>query len=105
MELMGCVRRNVDGVAGPYDGLLTAKRGLDLALEQDERLFEIMAMGWRAAPGRNMHIDKTKAFSGGIAGQQQGVSVSHDADVNQVLVLIGLNKRQKAVEIVGRHRR
>jgi hypothetical protein len=38
-------------------------------------------MGWRAAPRRNMHIDEIKAFSGGIAGHQQCVGISHDTDV------------------------
>jgi hypothetical protein len=50
-----------------------------------------------------MHIDETKAFSGGIARHKQGVGISHDADVSQVLVLVWLGKRQNAVEIVERN--
>jgi hypothetical protein len=52
-----------------------------------------------------MHIDETKASSGGIARHKQGVGISHEANVSQVLVFfwlgkVRLGKRQRAVEIV-----
>ena len=103
MKLVRCIRRNVDCVARSYDGFCATESSLQLTFQQDEGLFEIVAMGWRAAPRRNMHIDETKAFSGGIARHKQGVGISHDADVSQVLVLVWLGKCQSAAEIVRRN--
>ena len=103
MELVRCIRRNVDRIARSYDRFCTAEGSIQFTFEQDKSLFEIVAMGWRAAPRRNMHIDETKAFSGGIARHKQGVGISHDADVSQVLVLVWLGKCQSAAEIVRRN--
>ena len=104
MKLVRCIRRNVDCVARLYDRFCAAESSLQLAFQQDKGFFEIVAMGWRAASRRNMHVDETKASSRGIARYEQGVGISHDADVSQVLILVWLGKRQNAVEIVVRNR-
>jgi len=100
MKLVRCIGRNVDGVARSYDKFCSTEGSLQLTFEQDKGLFEIVAMGWRTAPWRDMHIDETKAVSGGIACHKQSVGISHDADVSQALVLVWSDKRQNAVEIV-----
>ena len=104
MKLVRRIRRNVDCIARSYNRLCTTERSLQFTFQQDKSLFEIVAMGWRAAPRRNMHIDETKASCGGIARQKQGVGISHDADVSQALVIVWLGKRQSAIEIVKRNR-
>ena len=104
MKLVRRIRRNVDCIAGAHDRFRSTEGSFQLTFEQDKGLFEIVAMGWRATPRRDMHIDDTKSSIGGIAIDKQGVGISHDADVAQVLVLVWLGKRQSAVEIVKRNR-
>jgi len=100
MKLVRCIRRNVDRIACSHDRFCTTEGSFQLTFEQDKGLFEIVAMGWRAASRRDMHIDETKAVSRGIARHKQSVGISHDADVSQVLILVWLGKRQNAVEII-----
>src|ERR1039458_175541 len=100
MKLVRCIRRNIDCVARSYDRFCTTEGSLQFTFQQDKGLFEIVAMGWRATPRRNMHVHDTEAFSGGIARHKQGVGISHDADMSQVVVLVWLGKRQNAAEIV-----
>ena len=58
---MGRVGGDVDGLAGPYGGLRSAKGGFHLAVEEDEGLFEVVAMRRWAAAWRDVHVDEAEA--------------------------------------------
>jgi len=67
-ELVRGVGGAVNGLARGYDGLCSAKDGLDLAFENNERFFKVVAVRRRSASRRNVHVDQAKAVSGVLAG-------------------------------------
>ena len=58
------VGRDIGGFAGADDGFHAAESDLDLAFENTEHLLEIVAMGRRAATGRDEHVEETVATGG-----------------------------------------
>ncbi len=78
---MRSIGRNVDGVTGPNDGLLTAKGDLKLAVKQDEGLFKVMTMRSRTPAGRHMHVDHAEAVVGVFGGDGDRVRVSNHTDM------------------------
>jgi hypothetical protein len=62
-----CVRWNMDSLPGAHDRLFAAEGGVDLAFKDRKRLLKIMAVGWRTAAGRNVHINQAIATSGIVA--------------------------------------
>src|ERR1035438_10300837 len=102
MELVRSVRRDVDGVASLDDGFLSTKGGLHLSLKKDESLLEVVAMRRRATAGRNVHVNDAKASVGLVAGDGDGIGISHDADVRKSLIRIGLRNGEGAFRVVGR---
>jgi hypothetical protein len=59
-----------------------------------------MTMRWRAATGRNEHINQAKSSGGVLAGQKDGVGVSHNSEVGQTLVFIWPREHGLAFGIV-----
>jgi len=101
VELVRGVAGDVNGVAGEDGGLLPADGGVHLAGEEDEGLFEAVAVrGW-AAVWRDVHVDKGEAAGGVGAGEKDGVGVADDAEVRQVLIAVGLGEDEGAGEVVG----
>ena len=76
MKLVRGVGWNIDCVARTHDGRLTAEGGFHLAHKEDEGFFEVMAVGWWAAAGRDVHVDCAEAIVGIFAGDDDGIRVS-----------------------------
>jgi hypothetical protein len=88
----------VNGFAGLDGGLGAAEGGFDLAVEDGEGLFEVVAVWGRASAGRDVHVDEA-VFSGGVFGvEQHGVGVSDEADVG---VRFGVGVGEGAGWVVG----
>ena len=104
LELMRRVRWDVDGVAGSRHIFRSTERHFDFALKDGEGLFEVMTMRRRAAAGRDMHIDKTEAPRGVLAGEEDGIGIANYAEVGQVLVGVGLCAGESTAEVVRRNR-
>src|ERR1035438_1353631 len=100
MELVRSVRRDVDCVASLNNGLFPPKGSLHLSLKQDESLFKVVTMRSRAAARRNVHVDNAKASVGLIAGDRDGIGISHDANMRKALIRIGLGNGEVALEVV-----
>ena len=77
VKLVGRVGGDVDGFTGDDGGLCSSEGGFDLALEEDEGLFEVVAMRWWAAAGRDVHVDQAEAFRCVFSGEENGVGVSY----------------------------
>jgi hypothetical protein len=76
VELVGSVGRNVDRFASVGDGLVAAESGFDLAFEDDEGFFKVVAVGTGPAAGRHVHVS-----------DGDGVRISHEADVGQIVAV------------------
>ena len=93
---------DVNGLARGYDGLCSAKDSLDLAFENNERFFKVVAVRRGSASRRNVHVDQAKALSGVLAAQKCAVGVANQADVQQVGTVC-LADGEVALGIVGRN--
>ena len=89
---MRCVRWNVDGLAGSRPVFVAAKCEFNFAVEQDECLFKIVAMGSGAATRWHMHVDDAEFVVGVFTGYEDGVGVAHEADVLQFSFVILLRE-------------
>src|SRR5439155_27213713 len=78
-----------------------AEGQFDLALENGEHLLEVVAMGRRAAAGRDVHVEDGEAAVRVLAGENQGVGVARQRDVGQGLVHVGPRRHQIAPRVVG----
>jgi hypothetical protein len=100
VELVWRVGRDVDSLAGFDDGFCATEGGLHLAFEEDEGLFKVVAMGWWAAAGRDVHVDEAEAAGGVLAGEQDSVGVADEADVRLDWVVC-VGEGEGACEVVG----
>jgi hypothetical protein len=76
---------DINGLAGAHDQFFVPKGEFDLAFEEGKGFLKIVAMGSRAAPGWNEHVDQAITAIGIIAGQQNSVGISSQPDVRQAL--------------------
>lgn len=88
MELMRGVGWNVDRIAGANGGLLATKSHFDLALEQDESLFEVVAMGPGSTARRDVHVDHAEASVGVVSRNRDCICVANEANVLQLSVFV-----------------
>src|ERR1039458_504538 len=105
MELVRRVRRDVDGIASLDDVFLSTKGSFHLSLKQYESLLEVVAMRPWATARRNVHVDNAKASVGLVAGDRDGIGISHNPDVRKTLILFGLGYCEIALGVVGRQGR
>jgi hypothetical protein len=75
------IGRDVDGFACFHGSFFAAESGLDLALQDCEGFFEIMAVRWRAAAWRDVHVDEAIVAVGVVACHQKRVGIADEADV------------------------
>ena len=97
MKLMRGVGRNVYGISGPHDRLLSAERRLHFSFQKDEGFFEVMTMGTGSTVWRNMHIDHAEAAIGFVTGHGDGVRVTHKTDMLKSLVGVRLCNGESAL--------
>ena len=105
MKLVGRVCRDVDGFARAYGGFSASEGSFNLAFEQDECLFEVVAVRRRATLGRNVHVDEAETASGVFAREEDRICVPDQANVRQGFVLVWARDGEGSAEIVGRDRR
>ena len=94
MELMRSVGRNVDRVTGANCGFFAPEGYFDLALEKNERFFEVVAVRTGSAARRDMHVDHAKSVIGVFSGDGDGIRVSDQTNVRKSFILINLSERQ-----------
>src|SRR5882724_1023127 len=104
LELVRGVGRNIDYLAGPHRLLLAAKRGLDFAFQNRERLLKIVPMRRRAAAGRNVHVDQAVTPGGVLTREKNRVCVASHANVRKRRI-VRVSKREAARRIVWRNAR
>lgn len=102
---MGRVGRDVDRLAGSHNRFGSAERNFDLAFENGEHLFEIVAMRRRTASRRNVHINEAVAAGGVFAGENNRVRVPRETDVRQRLISVWSRDRELSREVIGRDSR
>ena len=88
-KLMRSVGRDVQRFSGAEGRLRAAESGFHLAFEEDKGLFEVMAVRWRTPAGRDMHVDDAEASGSLLACNGDGVSISDQPEVREV---VGLSK-------------
>ena len=89
MKLMRSVGRDVQRFSGAEGRLRPTESGFHLAFEEDKGLLEVMAVRWRAPAGRDMHVDDAEASGSLLACNGDGVGISDQPDVREV---VGLSK-------------
>ena len=88
MELMRRVGWNVDRITCTNGGLFASKRHFDLALQQYESLFEVVAMRTGPTARRNVHVDHAEAFVGVGSRNRDRICVANETNVLQLSVFI-----------------
>ena len=101
---MRSVRRDVNRLASSYRLLDAAECKLQFTFQQGKRLFEVMAMRWRASSPRNVHIDQAIPPGSIFSREKNGVGVSDNPDVRKFSIRVGASDRQGALQIIGRNR-
>ena len=81
MELVRSVRWNVDRFSRTHNTLLPSERSLQFTVEKNKGLLEIMTMRRRTASGRNVHIDEGESTCSIHSGEQDGIGVAHDSEM------------------------
>ena len=61
--------------------------GFHLAFEEDEGILEVMPVPRRTTARRDVHVDDAKTFSSLLAGHGDGVGISYQSDVREVVGL------------------
>ncbi len=97
VKLMRSVGRDVQGFAGADGRLLAPERGFHLAFEEDEGLLEVMPVRGRTAARRDVHVDDAEASGSLLAGHGDGVSISNQSNVREV---VGFSDGEAAFWIV-----
>ena len=101
MKLVRGVGRDVDCLACLDLRLMAAECGQQFSFEHDEGLLEVVAVGWRAAAGRGVHVDQAESAGGVLGGQQGSVGIAHQADVGEIGVF-GAHDDEFPARVVGR---
>ena len=91
--MVWCIGRNVGCLAGPHNGFRATESDLDLAVENGKHLLEVVAVWRRAATRRDKHVYEAVATGGVLARQKDGVGISRQSNVRQLLVFVWSRKR------------
>ena len=100
MELVRSVCWNVDRFSSAHSTLLPSESSLQFTVKKNKGLLEIMAMRWRTASRRNVHIDKSVSTCSIHSGQQDRVGVADHGEMRQARV-VGPDHGYVPVRIVG----
>ncbi len=73
--------------AGVNGRLLATEGGFHLAFEQDKSFLEVVPVWWWTAAGRDMHVDDAEASGSLISCHGDGVGISDQPDVGEVIGL------------------
>ena len=87
VKLMRSVGRDVQGLTVAEGRLRAAESGFHLAFEEDKGFLEVMAVRWRTAAGRDVHVDDAEASGSLLACNGDGVGISDQPDVREVVGL------------------
>ncbi len=91
--MVWCIGRNVGCLAGPHNGCRATESDLDLAVEKGKHLLEVVTVRRRAATRRDKHVYEAVATGGVLASQKDGVGISRQSNVRQLLVFVWSRKR------------
>ena len=91
--MVWCIGRNVGCLAGPHNGCRATESDLDLAVEKGKHLLEVVTVRRRAATWRDKHVYEAVATGGVLARQKDGVGISRQSNVRQLLVFVWSRKR------------
>ena len=91
--MVWCIGRNVGRFAGPHNGFRATESDLDLAVEKGKHLLEVVTVRRRAATRRDKHVYEAVATGGVLARQKDGVGISRQSNVRQLLVFVWSRKR------------
>ena len=100
LELVGGVRRDIDGGPGADRLRLAAEEKLELAFQHREHLLEIVAMRRRAGAVGHEHVDEAIAPDCVNARNQNRVSTADDGDMPDAGA-VGIGDCQFTVGVVG----
>ena len=101
--MVWCIGRNVGCLAGPHNGCRATESDLDLAVEKGKHLLEVVTVRRRAATRRDKHVYEAVATGGVLARQKDGVGISRQSNVRQLLVFVWSRKRQLPLNVIGRN--
>ena len=101
--MVWCVGRNVGCLAGPHNGFRTTESDLDLAVENGKHLLEVVAVWRRAATRRDKHVYEAVATGVSFARQKDGVGISRQSNMRQLLVFVWSHKRQLPLNVIRRN--
>ena len=101
--MVWCIGRNVGCLAGPQNGFRAAESDLDLAVEKGKHLLEVVTVRRRAATRRDEHVYEAVATGGVLARQKDGVGISRQSNVRQLLVFVWSRKRQLPLNVIRRN--
>ena len=101
--MVWCVGRNVGCLAGPHNGCRATESDLDLAIEKGKHLLEVVTVRRRAATRRDKHVYEAVATGGVLARQKDGVGISRQSNVRQLLVFVWSRKRQLPLNVIARN--
>ena len=91
--MVWCIGRNIGCLAGPQNGCRATESDLDLAIEKGKHLLEVVTVRRRSATRRDKHVYEAVATGGVLARQKDGVGVSRQSNVTQLLVFVWSRKR------------
>ena len=91
--MVWCIGRNVGCLASPQNGFRATESNLDLAVEKGKHLLEVVTVRRRAATRRDKHVYEAVATGGVLARQKDGVGISRQSNVRQLLVFVWSRKR------------
>ena len=101
--MVWCIGRNVGCLAGLQNGCRATESDLDLAVEKGKHLLEVVTVRRRAATRRDKHVYKAVAPGGVLARQKDGVGISRQSNVRQLLVFVWSRKRQLPSNVIERN--
>lgn len=101
--MVWCIGRNVGCLAGPHNGCRATESDLDLAIEKGKHLLEVVTVRRRPATRRDKHVYEAIATGGVLARQKDGVGISRQSNVRQLLVFVWSRKRQLPLNVIGRN--
>ena len=101
--MVWCIGRNVGCLADSQNGFRATESDLDLAVENGKHLLEVVAVWRRAATRRDKHVYEAVATGGVLARQKDGVGISRQSNMRQLLVFVWSHKRQLPLNVIRRN--
>jgi hypothetical protein len=101
--MVWCIGRNIGCLASPQNGFRAPESDLDLAVKKGKHLLEVVTVRRRAATRRDKHVYEAVVTGGVLARQKDGVGISRQSNVRQLLVFVWSRKRQLPLNVIGRN--